>query len=72
MQHTSTIFSQLLAKIPRHKFNEVVTRYKGDKRADSMTVGRSFSPCFMVNFVGVVRFEKSRYHGKANVINITM
>jgi len=37
MRHTNSIFSQLLSHIPRHTFQKIVERHKGDKRAGSFT-----------------------------------
>ena len=36
MKHVNTVFHQLLREIPRHRFEEVVSRYDGDKRIRSL------------------------------------
>ncbi len=46
MKHTSTIFSQLLREIPRHRFNAVIERYEGNKRTRELTCWTQF--CVML------------------------
>ena len=43
MRHANSIFSQLLSYIPRHMFQKIVERHKGDKRADSFTCWSQFN-----------------------------
>jgi len=37
MQHTNTIFQQVIRAIPRHLFDQVAERYKGDHRVRSLS-----------------------------------
>jgi len=46
MKHTNSIFSQLLAYIPKHQFNRVVERYCGDKKVRSLPCWTQF--CIML------------------------
>ncbi len=43
MRHANSIFSQLLSYIPRHTFQKIVERHKGDKRAGSFTCWSQFN-----------------------------
>jgi hypothetical protein len=42
MKHTNTIFHQLLKNIPRHRFEAVVKRHKGDYRTRSLSCWQQF------------------------------
>jgi len=46
MQHTNTIFQQVIRAIPRHLFDQVAERYKGDHRVRSLSCWTQF--CVMV------------------------
>ncbi len=46
MQHTNTIFHQVIRAIPRHLFDHVAERYKGDHRVRSLSCWTQF--CVMV------------------------
>lgn len=46
MQHTNTIFHQIIRAVPRHLFDQVAERYKGDHRVRSLSCWTQF--CVMV------------------------
>ena len=46
MQHTNTIFHQIIRAVPRHLFDDVAERYKGDHRVRSLSCWTQF--CVMV------------------------
>jgi len=46
MQHTNTIFHQIIRAVPRHLFDHVAERYKGDHRVRSLSCWTQF--CVMV------------------------
>jgi len=46
MQHTNTIFHQVIRAVPRHRFDQVAQRYNGDKRVRSLSCWTQF--CIMV------------------------
>ena len=46
MQHTNTIFHQIIRTVPRHLFDQVAQRYNGDKRTRSLSCWTQF--CVMV------------------------
>ena len=43
MKHINTVFAQILAVIPKHRFNAVVNRYDGDKRTRKLSCWTQFS-----------------------------
>ena len=43
MKHANTIFHQLLRQIPRHRFEAVVRRHKGDYRARALSCWHQFT-----------------------------
>jgi len=46
MKHVNTVFYQLLRVVPRHRFEEVVRRYDGDRRIRSLSCWTQF--CVML------------------------
>jgi len=43
MKHANTIFHQLIKQIPRHRFESVVKRHKGDHRIRSLSCWQQFT-----------------------------